>query len=583
MSGDGKYFAMLTSEKELVVSEDAGRNWRVQTQASGAPIGPLAIAEDGWGLLIRDDFKPFLTSDGGANWSEELPPFGSDDNVTQLAVATGKHAFVEVRHGDAWEGDFRDYRLVDHVWEQVASQPSLELVRYAPNLGLVGVNADGLVRLTADDGREWRDLSSDIRDWLKTASKEDKSSPSINDMFWTDAVHGWIVGDHRLIFKTTDGGVTWRHVEYPSLTEANITGVYFLDSLNGILYDATGDEAIFETSDGGDTWKKTDSPLTGALQDFAFSKEGHGILLGAGAAGAAAENSFVIIDNVQAGRRLRASVTRAGFRSLRISAETEGQALRRTDFPEISLLAKTRGSTEWFQISLGDKAISEDGIGIVVDWDPGDQRERFDPNQWIQQKLQLTDKAGIFSVLTLPEIRYRPWTARYEDEIRAATILMAVVLGIFVVSVILYAVRPYSLLSVMGLTESTTEALKEIKLGFAAPLLKIMTFDHWLMFLVTRDRTINAWIRRWRSGSIELSDLPSAVFDRFIEREILLDAWVARLLPGGRNLLDDQLASLDIGQYVPVPVSVRRGAEADEDELPDERDLVFWRTIDLVI
>jgi photosystem II stability/assembly factor-like uncharacterized protein len=586
MSGDGKHLTIITSEKEVLASEDAGQSWRVQTRTGGAPAGPVAVAEDGWGLLIRDNYKPSSTNDGGANWAEDLPPFSPDGTVTQLAVATGEHAFVEVRHGEAWQGDFRNYRLVDHAWEQVPSQPTLRLFRYVPNLGLVGVNTDGVVQLSIDDGRQWRDISTDIRDWLKTARKGGESSPTIHDMFWTDAMHGWIAGDRHLIFKTVDGGVTWRQITHPSLTQADIASVYFLDSKNGELYDETGEESIFETSDGGDTWSKSNSPLSGYLQDFAFSQGGHGILLGAGKVYAASQNSFVVIDRVRTGLRLRASVTTAGLRSLRIRVETEEQALRRTDFPETSLLAKTRGSTEWSQISLGDKAISEDGTGIVIEWDPSDQRERFDPDQWIQQKLQLTDKAGILAVVTMPEVRYRPWTVRYQETIRSVVIIVAIAVGIFVVSVILYVARPYSLLLIMGLTESATEALKEIKLGFAAPLLKIFAFDYWLMFLVSRDRTITTWIRRWHSGIVELSDMPSAVFDRYIEREILLDAWVARLLPDSRVLLDDQLASLDIGQYVPVPVSVRRGAEADEDDLRETgtrafRDLIGTRPMTL--
>ena len=62
---------------------------------------------------------------------------------------------------------------------------------------------------------------------------------------------GFAVGRKGIIFKTTDGGITWNQLNHNQTTE-DLYGVHFVDQLVGY---AVGDSGtILRTSDGGGSW-----------------------------------------------------------------------------------------------------------------------------------------------------------------------------------------------------------------------------------------------------------------------------------------------------------------------------------------
>ncbi len=85
------------------------------------------------------------------------------------------------------------------------------------------------------------------------------------DVWFEDAGHGFVIGAYGMIFRTTDGGESWRDW---SDQVANPSG-YHLNSIT----DVTGGglvivgEAglILVSTDNGDTWEAQESPYTGSL------------------------------------------------------------------------------------------------------------------------------------------------------------------------------------------------------------------------------------------------------------------------------------------------------------------------------
>jgi photosystem II stability/assembly factor-like uncharacterized protein len=73
------------------------------------------------------------------------------------------------------------------------------------------------------------------------------------------------------IFKTTDGGKTWKPKFYNPISQSRLYGIYFLDSLEG--WAGSNDRYIYHTIDGGETWEiQRNRDLTSNIPDGSFHK-----------------------------------------------------------------------------------------------------------------------------------------------------------------------------------------------------------------------------------------------------------------------------------------------------------------------
>jgi photosystem II stability/assembly factor-like uncharacterized protein len=82
---------------------------------------------------------------------------------------------------------------------------------------------------------------------------------------FTDRQHGWAVGGHGLVLRTTDGGKSWELMKRP--TDYDLTAVHFVNARVGfaggtagvrdrISDEVTGSVEILCTKDGGETWRR---------------------------------------------------------------------------------------------------------------------------------------------------------------------------------------------------------------------------------------------------------------------------------------------------------------------------------------
>ncbi len=114
---------------------------------------------------------------------------------------------------------------------------------------------------TTDGGRSWRE----------------QSAPGITRLQFVDKLHGWAVGRNATLLRTTDGGAEWkRYEETGQLFGAPVEGsvynfgfsdVYFTDAEHGWavgnFYGRTRTHigGLFVTGDGGGSWKRVPLPI----------------------------------------------------------------------------------------------------------------------------------------------------------------------------------------------------------------------------------------------------------------------------------------------------------------------------------
>lgn len=159
-------------------------------------------------------------------------------------------------------GPFRGGRTVGAVG--VPSQP---------NVFFIGVNNGGVWK-TDDYGRTWNPIFDDV----PTGSVGDLAvSPSDPNIIYVGTGEGLhrpdlAVGDG--IFKSTNGGKSWEHIGLEDIQQVSRVIVHptnpdvvYVAGL-GHPYGANAMRGIFKSTDGGKTWKKTlyINPNTGAIQ-----------------------------------------------------------------------------------------------------------------------------------------------------------------------------------------------------------------------------------------------------------------------------------------------------------------------------
>lgn len=85
----------------------------------------------------------------------------------------------------------------------------------------------------------------------------------INEIYFVDENHGYILGDKGFISETFDGGDTWN---LDSISDYDLNTMYFLNDTIGFLGADEGNSPwsnfLFFTTDGGQTWGKTYAPVS---------------------------------------------------------------------------------------------------------------------------------------------------------------------------------------------------------------------------------------------------------------------------------------------------------------------------------
>ena len=98
----------------------------------------------------------------------------------------------------------------------------------------------------------------------------------LHGIWFSDALHGWVVGENGVVFHSQDGGNTW--VPQRSGTDAQLNAVRFVGTELGWAVGNQG--TVLATTDGGANWHEQESPLDVNLNALYFRDRWTGWIAG---------------------------------------------------------------------------------------------------------------------------------------------------------------------------------------------------------------------------------------------------------------------------------------------------------------
>lgn len=130
-----------------------------------------------------------------------------------------------------------------------------------PNRGYV-CGSNGYFARSTDGGKTWLKRPTPV-------------NQTIQCMFWIDSLKGYVGGDMGILYFTRDGGDSWE-AQYSGYSTNPIMAIYFRDSFHGYLAGGYGFYAY--TNNKGKTWTKSNLPSQSWGTGVYFSDSLNGII-----------------------------------------------------------------------------------------------------------------------------------------------------------------------------------------------------------------------------------------------------------------------------------------------------------------
>ncbi|MCU1267795.1 MAG: Cadherin-like beta sandwich protein [Acidobacteria bacterium] len=217
----------------ILSSSDGGRTWTTQTSVSTSDLHTVHFANETAGVVLGDGVV-LTTNDGGAHWtsiniSANVIAAAFVDDTTSVAVGS-RGEILRTTNGGV------SFQLTEHC-----SCNALFDVRNGGTNQMWATGAAGTLLHSRDRGLTWEQL------WLKT------SEDILGIAFDSTGQRGLAVGDHEVMFSSSNGGASWNKVS--PLREKTADSA-IPERLKRVVFNALGSAIVI--SDQAAVWTSSD-------------------------------------------------------------------------------------------------------------------------------------------------------------------------------------------------------------------------------------------------------------------------------------------------------------------------------------
>ncbi len=196
----------MTSFTSLFTSGDGGEHWTEVPGITGVFFEEVRFVTSEIGYVIGGSGELLLSTDGGTNW--DVIPGNPITAATGIAYHSGSNKVVLVGA---------------NTFDLSSTEP-------------------GSVIMSSTEGTTTWEIKHELR------------SEDYYDVFFSSTNVGYVAGVED-IYKTTDGGLTWRKQNL----QKSIYGISFLDDANGYMTDGS---KVYSTTNGGTNWNEVYAPAS---------------------------------------------------------------------------------------------------------------------------------------------------------------------------------------------------------------------------------------------------------------------------------------------------------------------------------
>ncbi len=244
IAGGGEFSEFLGyNGRNILSTTDSGATYKSLSRNGRREYYDVFFLNDSTGYIAGDDRAVIKTSDYGESWKplQEIPYTGGISPLQKIF-------FLDTLHGYALSGSI--YKTSDGggTWVKT-TDPDVNAA--IPQQMYFFDTLKGLAR---NDGAIYKTINGG-KTWDKVANVPDGSF--YTDFTATSDGKAFVVGIEGVLDISDNEGTTWTHFNLN--TTKYLTSVDFYNDLIGFI--GTADTTLFKTTDGGKTWKQINTGI----------------------------------------------------------------------------------------------------------------------------------------------------------------------------------------------------------------------------------------------------------------------------------------------------------------------------------